>query len=397
MRNFTFKKTDLILLSITSIYGFSFTLNSFAQNKNNIITKPDRLLEIGEEQIDSNEDNIAEQISKMFQEIVKKGYASRPGDARPARRDAHAKHHGCAIGKFIVENKLPMEFQKGVFATPKEYKAFIRFSNGSFDLKADKIPDAHGVAIKLIGVKSNLLNETETNGEDNTQDFIMIDNPVFFMRNAESYISLFIAQSKGPEAMKEWMKEHPYEAKIIFDSLNKRNPSPISAQYWSQTPYKFGENSAIKFTIKPCKNQTFITIPENKRGPDYLKETLAKHLKRKNACYDFFIIPQKDSQAMPIEDSTIEWTPSWNGKNNIFKVATLILPKEQQPDSDKAMKFCEDLSFTPWHGTEEMRPLGGVNRARKIVYLETSNLRHSLNNVKQALPTEEIWDSFLLK
>ncbi|WP_397601604.1 hypothetical protein [Silvanigrella sp.] len=185
MRNFTFKKTDLILLSITSIYGFSFTLNSFAQNKNNIITKPDRLLEIGEEQIDSNEDNIAEQISKMFQEIVKKGYASRPGDARPARRDAHAKHHGCAIGKFIVENKLPMEFQKGVFATPKEYKAFIRFSNGSFDLKADKIPDAHGVAIKLIGVKSNLLNETETNGEDNTQDFIMIDNPVFFMVSSQ--------------------------------------------------------------------------------------------------------------------------------------------------------------------------------------------------------------------
>ena len=76
MRNFTLKKANFILLSITSIYGISFSINSFAQDNNNILTKPDRLLEIGEEQIDSNEDNIAEQIVNKSRKIFTDAHVS---------------------------------------------------------------------------------------------------------------------------------------------------------------------------------------------------------------------------------------------------------------------------------------------------------------------------------
>ena len=43
------------------------------------------------------------------------------------------------------------------------------------------------------------------------------------------------------------------------------------------------------------------------------------------------------------------------------------------------MQHCENLSFNPWHSLPAHRPLGGINRARKVVYPALSKLRHERN------------------
>lgn len=49
-------------------------------------------------------------------------------------------------------------------------------------------------------------------------------------------------------------------------------------------------------------------------------------------------------------------------------MATVTLPK-QDFDTDQQNEFCEGLSFSPWHALPAHRPIGGLNRVRKAVYL----------------------------
>lgn len=56
-------------------------------------------------------------------------------------------------------------------------------------------------------------------------------------------------------------------------------------------------------------------------------------------------------------------------------------------DSPEQIEFGDNLSFTPWHSLPEHRPLGGINRARKIIYEALSEFRHQQNKVPQKEPT----------
>jgi hypothetical protein len=46
----------------------------------------------------------------------------------------------------------------------------------------------------------------------------------------------------------------------------------------------------------------------------------------------------------------------------------------------------ENLSFTPWHALPEHRPLGGINRARKVIYDLISTFRHRENDQPRREP-----------
>jgi hypothetical protein len=59
----------------------------------------------------------------------------------------------------------------------------------------------------------------------------------------------------------------------------------------------------------------------------------------------------------------------------------------QEFASPEQPKFCDNLSFTPWHTIPEHRPLGGINRVRKTVYDTVSRVRHELNGVESHEPT----------
>jgi len=41
------------------------------------------------------------------------------------------------------------------------------------------------------------------------------------------------------------------------------------------------------------------------------------------------------------------------------------------------VKFCENLSFDPWHTLPEQRPLGAINRIRLQVHSGISAKRHA--------------------
>ena len=340
------------------------------------------LLAVTEPQIDStvseslwpNERQTNLDISSDIEATVRSTYKN----GVTARRDAHPKAHGCVKADFAVNSNLPPELTRGAFVPGKHYKSWIRFSNGSSDPKKPDIEgDGRGMAIKLTGVPGPKILETEVDAQ--TQDFIMINHPVFFISDPVAY-RLLIQRVSSTNVLERLAAPLAlgWNGSMIARAITSKSfSSPLESRYWSMVPYRFGaapETNVMKFSAKPCSG-SISPIPENP-SPNFLAEKLATDLKTKDGCFEFLIQLRRNPKTQPVEDPTIEWKES---DAPFVKVATITIPA-QVFNSETQTSFCENLSYTPWHAVAAHRPLGGVNRTRKVVYDRISTVRHQMNN-----------------
>lgn len=293
------------------------------------------------------------------------------------RRDAHPKMHGVVKAEFIVEPGLPEELRVGLFREPKTYRAWIRFSNQSDPMKPDISADIRGMSIKLMGVPGGKLLEAERHEE--TQDFIVISTNVFVTRNVEQFDGLIRSMEKGLPAQIWFAITHPRFVWNLVKS-NRKFANPLQIRYYSTTPYLWGP-TAVKYSAIPRVTEPD-SIPANP-DPDYLRLALIRSLERGDAFFDFAVQLQTDPRRMPIEDPGRAWSES---ASPFRKVATIRV-LQQSFDSEAQREFGENLSYTPWHSLPEHRPLGGINRARRVVYDYISTFRHEYNGVPLREPT----------
>lgn len=234
------------------------------------------------------------------------------------------------------------------------------------------------MAIKLVGVAGPKLAD-----EVNTQDFVMINYPVFFVRDAEQY-ALLTEAGKYHLAL-AYMLTHLHELHILR-ATEQKTSQVLEERYFSMTPYVLGEQY-IKFSARPvdCGSGAALSAPQGvpPGGPNFLRDRMVEWLSAKDACFVFGVQPQTDPSTMPVEDPTILWDEA---KAPFVDVATIRIPR-QQFNSDAQRTFCENLSYEPWHALAVHRPAGGINRIRKVVYDAISALRHRLNGVPRIEPT----------
>jgi hypothetical protein len=304
--------------------------------------------------------------------------------SRGTPRTVHPKQHGCVRAELIVEPELPPALRQGVFREARTFPALVRFSNSR--MRDDRLSDAHGMAIKLFDVDGVKLLELEPYAP--THDFILVDHPVFFARNVADFVPLaqdFCRLMTGGPVEKacvvlKGMLSQDYRYRLIRRMTAKRPDSPLGIRYWSTTPSRFGEG-AMKFSLQPQPDGAPVEPPA--ASADKLRHAVSRHLREREARFDFLVQLQTDPVTMPVEDPSVEWPESvspWR------KVATLRIPP-QLFESAEQVKFGENLSFTPWHALPEHRPLGGINRARRRVYEVMSARRHELNGLIAREPT----------
>jgi hypothetical protein len=167
-----------------------------------------------------------------------------PGETR---RDAHPKTTGLLRGRFDIEPDLPSKFRVGVFAQPRSYDCWVRTSNSSGKAQPDSIPDARGLAIKLMS-------DTGVGDEASLgQDFVLISSPVMplgtikLFRDAVFYT---IERSPAIFAAKMLLTGYPNVLTGLL-ALRITPPSPLDIRYWSTTPYLFGPDRAVKYSLLP--------------------------------------------------------------------------------------------------------------------------------------------------
>ena len=298
-------------------------------------------------------------------------------------RDAHPKMHGLLKAEFTVEPDLSPELRIGVFKQASTYRAWIRFSNASRTMEPDIKNDIRGMAIKLMGVPGEKLLEQEK--DETTQDFLLINSPVFLTRNLAEFIAMEKAVSSGNLlSIAGFFLTHLHVGWRIFKALGKC-AGLLQTTYYSSTPYLFGSN-AVKYCAAPqVSAPTPAAIPATPAG-NYLRQELIQRLSGGEVLFDFSVQLQTDPDSMPIEDPSCAWPEE---VSPLRKVATIRI-LQQNFATPQQNELGENMSFTPWHALPEHRPLGSINRARKTVYQVISAFRHEASHVARKEPVN--WD-----
>ncbi len=309
----------------------------------------------------------------------------RPGDYQ---RAGNTKTHGILRADFIVCDGIPEPLRKGIFAEPKTYKAYVRFSGPGPDWPAD-IDDVGFMSctVKLMGVPG----EKIFDDEKQTQDFLTVTTPTFVTPDVICNAQLQHELRDSTESFYFFNLSKPHLLDGLMQGLwTKTQSSPLEAQYWSCTPYLLGEGQAMQYSIRTTL-RTRTPVPRLPlRPPDnYLRAAMAATLAQREVDLDFLIQVQTDSHRMPIENAAVRWPLRLSP---YVKAATIRLP-QQHFDSPAQLAFADVLRYSPWHTLPEHRPLGNQNRARWRMYVELANLRQLMNHVEHYEPTgDEVFE-----
>lgn len=339
-------------------------------------------LELGQEYPPPGEaDDIAQVVAALRGQFEHDFPAGCPG---PVRRDQYPKAHGCARAVFTVLDGLPEDLRYGLFQSPHCYDAWVRFSSSSPLMTPDTKRDAHGMAIKLLGVYGFKVLDDERDAQ--TQDFVLANSDAFFVRNAKDYAE-FARALAGGRLLSFFFGLNPFRCRLremsnMLTAVGKRISNPLQTRYWSQTPYRLGAG-AVKYSARPTSDAQ--DPAPDAPGPDFLKQALTATLLREEVVFDFLVQTQVDPVRMPVEDPTVVWDER---VSPFRRVATLRFPV-QECDTPERHAFAENLSFNPWHSLAEHRPLGGTNRIRRQVYATISGIRRARNGVPTEEPTAE--------
>lgn len=157
-------------------------------------------------------------------------------------------------------------------------------------------------------------------------------------------------------------------AKTLKKQMHEKVTSLATQTYWSRAPIAIGnvpdpqQSVAVKYRLAPLIDDP--TLPGNK---DDLGKELKDRISKRAVKFLFQIQRYINEQTTPIEDATKSW-----GKDNFETIAELTIPHLAGIDDE----FVNSLVFSPWHvDLNAFRPLGSMNRARKVVYPASVSLR----------------------
>ncbi|MBT8084640.1 MAG: catalase, partial [Woeseia sp.] len=311
-----------------------------------------------------------------------------------AQRDAHPKQHGTVYGQFTVEKDLDERLRKGLFAEAASYDALVRFSNQNNIPQHDYVKDVRGMAVKVCGVQGNM---TWHYGKPATsQDFLAITHDVFTTRNVDDFDALIKAVLRSDDGRligliaKLLMVLSRFPARLYiwknYRQAFRRHPNPLHLTYFSTVPYLHGAGQAMKFRFRPslAEHREAGRLKPQKGQPSNFLQLGMKRVLQKVEHYDFDMEVQlRDAKHnMPIENPATRWRER---DAPFVKVATLTIPS-QVFDSPAQLEYGDNLAFSPWHCLKAHRPLGGINRARRVIMREVLSLRRAMNRVRQPEP-----------
>jgi hypothetical protein len=323
--------------------------------------------------------SIIDSFSKQMQALWKPGGFERGGNT---------KTHAMVRGEFIIHKDLPQHLRRGLFAEPKTYRAWVRFSGPGPYVTPD-IDDVGfmSISIKLMGVPGPKL----LDDEKFTVDFMGVSTPTFVTPDTNANAQLQIESYKNAQILYFINLHRTHILDFIMQGLwLKAQSSPFEAPYFSCVPYLFGEGQAMMFSVWP-KTRKRTPIPKVPFRPpdDYLRDAMVKSLSEGDVELDFRVQLQTDPHLMPIENAGVLWPERLSPR---VSVATLRLPK-QIFNSPAQIAFARRLTYNPWHAMPDHRPLGNQSRARRRMYYELARLRQTMNQVAHYEPTgDEVFE-----
>ena len=338
--------------------------------------RPRENLALAEERLLPDEEACVDSIIESFRAQMRLLW--KPGGFE---RGGNTKTHGIVRAELIVHEGLPEAMRRGIFAAPRSYRAWVRFSGPGPYVTPD-IDDVGfmSISIKLMGVPGPKLMDEERF----TQDLFGVSPPTFVTRDVRDNAQLQRESLKNASIFYFVNLHRPHLLDGIMQGLFiKTQSSPFEAPYFSCVPYLLGEGQAMQYSIWPTsKRRTPIPRLPLRPPDDYLRLAMVEALAEGDVELELRLQLQTDPHLMPIENAGVLWPERLSPR---VPVATLRIAR-QKFDSPAQLDFAKRLSFNPWHCIAEHRPLGNQSRARRRMYYELSKLRHDMNAVPHYEP-----------
>jgi hypothetical protein len=309
------------------------------------------------------EEELVRRFTDQIHEVQRR---NRKSAGEPFRRAFHAKLlAGIGDARVEVSRSLRPQLMMGMLAPGATYPAFVRLSSASGMIQPDDADDLRGIAVRVL----------LEGGEP--QDLLMTNAPASHARDARQFMVTALATAGGrrlgaiPRLV---FALGPREALRILRALRRASSRTVQSlateTFWSRGPFAIGPN-AIKLILRP-EAQDLVTPAAT--GSDSLRNEFVGRLLRDDIRYVLQVQHFLDERRTPIEDGAVEWSEADAQPETIAEV---ILPRQDLEATRAAERerSIDELAFSPWNAGGGLYPIGGLNRARRLVYPASAVLR----------------------
>ena len=300
-------------------------------------------------------------FEKLARDIMDVQIKTRKRSKAPEiQRAFHAKIVlGVANARLRISNDIPSEFQVGYFRPGADYQATVRLSNANGTHRADYKRDMRGAAVRIK------VSDTEWH------DLLMTNFPVSHAHNARQFVAFAKAMAGSkllllPRLLLSvGLSEMIRMFRNVIKAARRPVPSLACETYWSRGAILWG-NDPVRYLLRPSQDAPSASAPSH-HDSDYLHHEIADRLRKQDIVFDLFVQPYIDERRTPIEDGAVEWTEAVSAP---IRVATLSIPRQDVDAAEgrATERLVDQIAFNPWYTTDQFRPLGNLNRARKAVY-----------------------------
>ncbi|MCG0288711.1 peroxidase family protein [Streptomyces sp. PSAA01] len=302
----------------------------------------------------------------MRTQRTRPGGADSPGAPQLLRPFRARATLGVENARLRFRDDLPPELCVGYVRPGAEYPAVVRLSSASGTERHDTTPDLRRMAVRVQA------------GPEETHDLLATSFPVSHAADVHEFVAYAKATAGAGSTVEKafglfvrlplavgWATADRMRRNVRIATRHTVG-SLARETFWSRGAILWGPAGPVRYQLRPAPGGT-AAPPPDRGDPDYLDRELAMRLSTGDIAFELCVQRYLDDRRTPVEDGSVEWRES---DAPVVPVAVLTVPC-QDLDSVRARaaaRRVELLTFNPWHTTEEFRPLGNLNRARKAAY-----------------------------
>ncbi len=199
---------------------------------------------------------------------------------------------------------------------------------------------------------------------------MFINHPASLFESLDDFVGIAVNGARGPAKLLGYLvsKRGVFGALKEAGRLAKMLKRPFSGfasePFFTSAPIAMGPYAG-RLRLKPTRSAV-----KQAGKVDWATE-FRSHLASGAVRYDVQVQLYTDDAATPIEDATVDWAES---ASPYTTVATLNVHQETAGSTALAERI-EAASIDLWQALAVHRPLGEINRARKVTYLHSQKAR----------------------
>ena len=234
------------------------------------------------------------------------------------------------------------------------------------------------MAMKIFNVHGERL-EGHSKDDRNTQDFFFNNAPMIELTDIDTCLEIMQMRERNfdsPTGLSLAMKTRTDAIKQHAPGMLP-NTNIISHSMFTQSAFRFGDyyGHMALFPMLLSMKEKEVKVSLNSPYTQ-LSDWLFDYFKGATARYEFKIQLGTSPEHHPTEDASIVWDELTSPYQTI---GTVEFPPQDSFLQERRVFWEDHMYLDPWRGLAAHRPLGSINRLRKIVYKRSQKKRDELN------------------